>query len=30
MLAAFKHERDRIDQLLAEAPNATPTSQKVN
>lgn len=30
MLAAFKHERDRIDQLLAQAPNATPTAQKVN
>ncbi|MBV8474981.1 MAG: M23 family metallopeptidase, partial [Hyphomicrobiales bacterium] len=23
MLAAFKHERDRIDQLMAQAPNAT-------
>ena len=30
MLAAFKRERDRIDGLLAQAPNATPTQQKVN
>jgi murein DD-endopeptidase MepM/ murein hydrolase activator NlpD len=30
MLAAFKHERDRIEQLLAQAPNSTPTQQKVN
>ncbi|WP_158812964.1 M23 family metallopeptidase [Methylocapsa sp. S129] len=31
MLAAFKRERDRIDGLLAQAPNATPTVQaKVN
>ncbi len=30
MLAAFKRERDRIDQLLAQAPNSTPTQQKVN
>ena len=29
LLAAFKHERDRIDGLLAQAPNATPT-QKIN
>jgi murein DD-endopeptidase MepM/ murein hydrolase activator NlpD len=30
MLATFKRERDRIDGLLAQAPNATPTQQKVN
>ncbi len=30
MLASFKHERDRIDGLLAQAPNAAPTQQKVN
>jgi murein DD-endopeptidase MepM/ murein hydrolase activator NlpD len=30
MLAAFKRERDRIDGLLAQAPNATPSQQKVN
>jgi murein DD-endopeptidase MepM/ murein hydrolase activator NlpD len=26
MLAAFKHERDRIDQLMAQAPNAAPAA----
>ena len=30
MLAAFKRERDRTDQLMAQAPNAAPTAQKVN
>jgi hypothetical protein len=30
MLAAFKRERDRIEQLLSQAPNATPTQQKIN
>jgi murein DD-endopeptidase MepM/ murein hydrolase activator NlpD len=30
LLAAFKRERDRIDGLLAQAPNAAPTQQKVN
>jgi murein DD-endopeptidase MepM/ murein hydrolase activator NlpD len=30
MLATFKRERERIDGLLAQAPNATPTQQKVN
>jgi murein DD-endopeptidase MepM/ murein hydrolase activator NlpD len=30
MLASFKRERDRIEQLLAQAPNSTPTQQKVN
>jgi murein DD-endopeptidase MepM/ murein hydrolase activator NlpD len=31
MLASFKRERDRIEQLLAQAPNAAPTVQaKVN
>jgi murein DD-endopeptidase MepM/ murein hydrolase activator NlpD len=29
LLAAFKRERDRIDQLLAQAPNAAP-AQKIN
>jgi murein DD-endopeptidase MepM/ murein hydrolase activator NlpD len=27
MLAAFKRERDRIDQLIGQAPNATPAAQ---
>ena len=27
MLAAFKRERDRIDQLMGQAPNATPVAQ---
>ncbi len=27
MLSAFKRERDRIDQLMAQAPNATPVAQ---
>jgi murein DD-endopeptidase MepM/ murein hydrolase activator NlpD len=27
MLAAFKRERDRIDQLIGQAPNATPVPQ---
>ncbi len=27
MLAAFKRERDRIDQLIGQAPNATPVAQ---
>jgi murein DD-endopeptidase MepM/ murein hydrolase activator NlpD len=30
LLSAFKRERERIDQLLAQAPNATPTPQKIN
>jgi murein DD-endopeptidase MepM/ murein hydrolase activator NlpD len=30
MLASFKHERERIDGLLAQAPNATPAQQKIN
>jgi murein DD-endopeptidase MepM/ murein hydrolase activator NlpD len=31
LLAAFKRERDRIDQLLAQAPNAAPAQpQKIN
>ena len=30
MLAAFKRERERVDGLLAQAPNATPMQQKVN
>jgi murein DD-endopeptidase MepM/ murein hydrolase activator NlpD len=30
MLSQFKRERDRIDGLLAQAPNATPSQQKVN
>jgi murein DD-endopeptidase MepM/ murein hydrolase activator NlpD len=30
MLAAFKRERDRIDGLLAQAPNAGPAQAKVN
>jgi murein DD-endopeptidase MepM/ murein hydrolase activator NlpD len=30
MLGAFKHERERIDGLLAQAPNATPAQQKIN
>ena len=29
MLAAFKRERDRIDQLMAQAPNAAPASAAV-
>ncbi|MGO4870941.1 MAG: M23 family metallopeptidase [Roseiarcus sp.] len=29
MLASFKRERDRIDQLMAQAPNATPASPAV-
>ena len=27
MLALFKHERDRVDQLMSQAPNATPVAQ---
>jgi hypothetical protein len=27
MLAAFKRERDRIDQLVGQAPNAAPVAQ---
>jgi murein DD-endopeptidase MepM/ murein hydrolase activator NlpD len=30
MLAAFKRERERTDQLMAQAPNAAPTAQKIN
>jgi murein DD-endopeptidase MepM/ murein hydrolase activator NlpD len=30
LLGAFKRERERIDQLLAQAPNATPSQQKIN
>ena len=29
MLAAFKRERERIDQLMAQAPNAAPASPAV-
>jgi murein DD-endopeptidase MepM/ murein hydrolase activator NlpD len=30
MLASFKRERERTDQLMAQAPNAAPTAPKVN